>query len=101
MNTARNAELNKRVDKLRTLPASPAVLKPLLELMRLAPDKIQLDKVVNLVSYEKTIAAQLLRIAHSPLYGRVRPAESIQAAVVTLGIQRIEDIVLSNCIGTL
>jgi putative nucleotidyltransferase with HDIG domain len=101
MNTARNAELNKRVDKLRTLPASPAVLKPLLELMRLAPDKIQLGKVVKLVSYEKTIAAQLLRIANSPLYGRVRPAESIQAAVVTLGIQRIEDIVLSNCIGTL
>jgi putative nucleotidyltransferase with HDIG domain len=101
MKTASHAELHKRVDKLRTLPASPAVLKPLLELMRQAPDKIQLDKVVKLVSYEKTIAAQLLRIANSPLYGRVRPAESIQAAVVTLGIQRIEDIVLSNCIGTL
>jgi putative nucleotidyltransferase with HDIG domain len=55
--------------------------------------------VVKLVSYEKTIAAQLLRIANSPLYGRTKPAESIQAAIFTLGIQRIEDILLSNCFG--
>ena len=56
-----------------------------------------IDKVVKLVSYEKTITAQLLRIANSPLYGRTKPAESIQAAIFTLGIQRIEDILLSNC----
>jgi putative nucleotidyltransferase with HDIG domain len=101
MNTTSHAELHKRVDRLRTLPASPAVLKPLLDLMRQPPDKIQLDKVVKLVSYEKTITAQLLRIANSPLYGRVRPAESLQAAIVTLGIQRIEEIVLGNCVASL
>jgi HD-like signal output (HDOD) protein len=96
---SKNVELQKRVERLRSLPASPAVLKPLLDLLREPPDKIPLDRVVQLVSYEKTIAAQLLRMANSPLYGRSRPAESIQAAIVTLGIQRIEDILLSNCIG--
>jgi putative nucleotidyltransferase with HDIG domain len=101
MITTSNPELRKRVERLRALPSSPAVLKPLLDLLRQPPDNIPLDRVVQLVSYEKTIAAQLLRIANSPLYGRARPAESIQAAIVTLGIQRIEDILLSNCIGNL
>ncbi len=97
MTTAVNPELRKRVEKIRSLPSSPAVLKPLLDLLHQPPDRIELSKVEQLVSYEKTIAAQLLRIANSPLYGRVRPAESIQAAIFTLGIQRVEDILLSNC----
>lgn len=101
MITTENPELRKRVERLRSLPSSPAVLKPLLDLLRQPPDSIPLERVVQLVSYEKTIAAQLLRIANSALYTRARPAESIQAAIVTLGIQRIEDILLSNCIGNL
>jgi putative nucleotidyltransferase with HDIG domain len=92
-------EMQKKVEALRSLPSSPAVLKPLLDLLHQPPDKVQIDQVVKLVSYEKTITAQLLRIANSPLYGRTKPAESIQAAIFTLGIQRIEDILLSNCFG--
>jgi putative nucleotidyltransferase with HDIG domain len=101
MNAVPNAELRKRIEKLRVLPSSPAVLDPLLELLRQPPDDIHVERVAQLVSYEKTIAAQLLRMANSSLYARARPAESIQAAIVTLGIQRIEDILLSNCFGKL
>ena len=101
MTATANLELRQRVERLRSLPSSPALLKPLLELLHQPPDKISLDKLTQLVSYEETISAQLLRIANSPLYGRARPAESIQAAIVTLGIQRIEDILLSSCIGKL
>lgn len=50
------------------------------------------------VSYDKTIAAQCLRIANSPLYGRMKGTESVQAAVLTLGIQRVEDILLTCCL---
>jgi HD-like signal output (HDOD) protein len=99
--TSANTELRKRVEKLRSLPSSPAVLQPLLDLLRRPPDEIELSQVVQLVSYEKTIAAQLLRIANSPLYARARPAESIQSAIFNLGIQRIEDILLSHCFGNL
>jgi len=99
--TSANPELRKRVQKLRSLPSSPAVLLPLIDLLRRPPDEIELSQVVQLVSYEKTIAAQLLRIANSPLYARARPAESIQSAIFTLGIQRIEDILLANCVGNL
>lgn len=98
--TTPNSELRKRVENLRSLP-SPAVLQPLLALLRQPPDDIQLSKVVQLVSYEKTIAAQLLRIANSPLYARSQPADSIQSAIVTVGIQRVEGILLSNCFRNL
>jgi putative nucleotidyltransferase with HDIG domain len=96
-----NPELRNRVEKLRSLPASPAVLQPLLELLRKPPDEIEIAQVARLVSFEKTVAAQLLRVANSPLYARAVPADSIPAAISTLGIQRIEDILLSNCFSTL
>lgn len=90
--------LKKRVERLRTLPSSPAVLQPLLELLRSPSEQIDLKKVVQLVSYDKSITAQCLRIANSSLYGRARPTESIQAAVLSLGIQRVEDILLTCCL---
>src|SRR5689334_12450763 len=101
MTTTAHRELQKRVEKLRSLPSSPAVLQPLLELLYQSAETVDINRVVQLVSYEKTIAAQLLRMANSPLYGRTRPAESIQAAIFTLGIRRIEDILLSNCLSQL
>lgn len=96
-----NRELRRRVEKLRSLPSSPAVLKPLLELLHQPPDTIDIGRLVQLISYEKTIVAQLLRMANSALYARTLPAESIQAAILTLGIRRIEDILLSNCFNKL
>jgi putative nucleotidyltransferase with HDIG domain len=96
-----NSDLQKRIANLRALPSSPAVLKPLLELLRQPPDMIDIREVVKLVAYENTTAAQCLRVANSPLYGRACPAESIQAAILTLGIQRTEDILLGNCLNQL
>lgn len=91
-------ELKRRIERLHSLPSSPAVLQPLLDLLRQPTNRIDVKKVVQLVSYDKTIAAQCLRIANSSLYGRVRETDSIHAAVVSLGIQRVEDILLTCCL---
>jgi HD-like signal output (HDOD) protein len=101
MNSEVRQELKKRVQRLRSLPTSPVILQPLLELLRQPSDKIEFKRVVELVSYEKSIAAQCLRIANSPLFGRVNSTESIPAAVMSLGIRRIEDILLSCCLQQL
>ena len=53
------------------------------------------------MSYEKSISAQCLRIANSPLYARGRTTESIQGAVFSLGIRKIEDIMVSTCLSRL
>ena len=101
MTTGLRDTLRKRVERLRALPSSPAVLKPLLDLLHMPPEQIDLKRVVELVSYDKTIAAQCLRIANSPLYGRSRQTESISSAVLSLGIQRVEDILLTCCLHRL
>jgi len=98
MNTVLRDGLKRRVERLQCLPSSPAVLQPLLELLRQPSNRIDVKRVVQLVSYDKTIAAQCLRIANSPLYGRARETESIHAAVVSLGIQRVEDILMTCCL---
>jgi len=98
MSTGLREGMKKRVEQLRTLPSSPAVLQPLLELLRQPVETIEVKKVVELVSYDKTIAAQCLRIANSPLYGRTNGAGSVQTAILTLGIQRVEDILLTCCL---
>jgi HD-like signal output (HDOD) protein len=90
--------LKRRVERLQCLPSSPEVLQPLLELLRQPSNRIDVKKVVQLVSYDKTITAQCLRIANSPLHGHTRETESIHAAVVSLGIQRVEDILMACCL---
>jgi len=101
MNTGLQSDLQKRVKRLRKLPSSPAVLEPLLKLLRRPSDQIELREVVELVSYDNAIAAQCLRIVNSPLFGRSRVTDSIQAAVLSLGIRRIEVILLSCCLQKL
>jgi HD-like signal output (HDOD) protein len=98
MNAGLREGLKKRVERLRSLPSSPAVLQPLLDLLRQPSNRIDVKKVVQLVSYDKTIAAQCLRVANSPLCGRSKETDSISAAVVSLGIQRVEDILLTCCL---
>jgi putative nucleotidyltransferase with HDIG domain len=99
--TTARPSLVQRISTLKSLPASQAILKPLLDLLRQPLDDIEIPKVVELVSYEKTIAAQLLRIANSPLYARSSTVDSIQNAVFTVGVQRIEDILLTHCFSKL
>ena len=95
------SDLKKRVESLRALPSAPAVLGPLVDLLRKPVDQVDVKRVIELVSYEKSISAQCLRIANSPLYARGRTTESIQAAVFSLGIRKIEDIMVSTCLSRL
>jgi putative nucleotidyltransferase with HDIG domain len=87
--------LRLRVRNLETMPAMPAILSPLLRSLDLPPDEIEIEKVTGLISQDKSIAAQCLRIANSPLFGRYRNVESIRAAVISLGARRLRDILWS------
>ena len=95
MSVALQKGLPARVRSIERLPAMPAVLKPLLELLREPSDRVSVRKVVDMVSYDKSIVAQCLRIANSALFGRAKTTESIQDAVMSLGIERVKEITLS------
>jgi HD-like signal output (HDOD) protein len=91
-------EILPRIKELDSMPSVPAIVQPLTALLRQHPDRVKLEKVVELVSYDSAIAAQCLRVANSPLFGR-RNTETVRSAVIALGIKRIEAIVLGSCLN--
>ena len=92
-------DLRRRVSRIESTPAIPAVLVPLLKILNMPVDSVEVDEVARLVSYDQAIAAQCLRIAGSPLFGLARPPKSIPAAVMVLGLHRVESILLTSCMG--
>jgi HD-like signal output (HDOD) protein len=93
------AGLHERVKSIETMPAVPQVFLPLLDMLNLPPDLVKVDDVVKLVSYDNTIAAQCLRVASSPLFGLVKSPDTIKAAVLSLGLRRVQTILLTCCMG--
>ena len=99
MNTEISETIRERVSRIEVTPSIPAVFQPLLKLLNSPPDDVRLDEVIKLASYDSTIAAQCLRAASSPLFGLSRPADSMKAAVISLGLRRVETILLTCCMG--
>lgn len=99
MNPSVKATIRERVQKIEQMPAIPAVFLPLLKLLSNSAEDAEVDEVVRLVSYDNTIAAQCLRIASSPLYGLAQTPKSIKGAVMSLGLRRVETILLTCCLG--
>jgi putative nucleotidyltransferase with HDIG domain len=91
-------EIVPRIRALDAMPSVPAIVQPLANLLRQEPEQVNMEKVVELVSYDSTIAAQCLRMANSPLFGR-RNTETVRGAVLALGMKRIEAIVLGGCLN--
>jgi putative nucleotidyltransferase with HDIG domain len=99
MTASFTATIRERVQQIETMPAIPAVFLPLLKLLSSSAEDAKVDEVVRLVSYDNTIAAQCLRVAGSPLFGLAQPPKSIKGAVISLGLRRVETILLTCCLG--
>src|SRR5271165_3922004 len=93
------ATIRQRVQHIETMPAIPAVFLPLLKLLSNSGEEVNVDEVVRLVSYDNAIAAQCLRVASSPLFGMPQAPRSIKGAVISLGLRRVETILLTCCLG--
>ncbi len=92
------AQLLEEIKKVDAISAAPAILQPLLELMRLPSERISIEKVVELVSYDGAIAAQCLRLANSPFFGR-RQTETVRSAVMALGLERVRSTLFGLCLN--
>ncbi len=98
LDNERRTLLKAQIERLDSISTAPAILQPLLSLLRLPVDDIRIEKVVELVSRDGAIAAQCLRLANSPLFG-CRAVESARGAVMTLGIERVRSILFGLCIN--
>ncbi len=87
-----------RIDQLSSMPSLDAILQPLLAYLQQPFEQQDVQRIVDLISHDNSLAAQCLHIANSPLYGRWQSITNVRAAVVALGLQRMRDIALSCCV---
>jgi HD-like signal output (HDOD) protein len=96
---ARNVSLLSGIEDLRDIPTIPAVLAPLLRYMQRPAEQMDMHEVTNMIAQDKSLAAQCLQMANSPLFGKWQKIDSLKGAIVGLGMQRVSDIV--TCCGVL
>jgi len=88
-------EILKRLQRMDKMPTLQVVLIPLLRYLEQPIEKLEVQGVVDLISKDKSLTAQCLQLANSPLFGRQQSVDSIYSAVLALGMQRMCDIAVS------
>ena len=101
MNPATHKMLLRRVSEIGSLPAMPSILQSLGESLSANPSDANVDRIVELIAYDKSLAAQCLRVANSAMFRRRNDVETVKGAVVALGLWKIRDIVYSCTLPTL
>src|SRR5271154_4444646 len=87
--------LLRRLGGLRQIPTIPAVLVPLLRYLEQPVEQLDVQKITDFLAQDKSLAAQCLHLANSPLFGRSKKVESLHGAVVSLGFHHVSDIAMS------
>jgi Predicted signal transduction protein len=84
-----------RIEGLQHIPTIPAVLAPLLRYLDQPVEQLDVQKVTDMIAQDKSLAAQCLQMANSPLFGHWQKIDSLKGAIVGLGFQRVSDIAMS------
>jgi HD-like signal output (HDOD) protein/CheY-like chemotaxis protein len=79
---------------LGPLPSLPAVYCELRELVQ-QPEPPSRDAVAQVIMRDPAMAAQVMRIANSSIFGQRRRVETVSRAVFVLGLRLIETLTLS------
>ncbi len=95
MQPATHDMLVRRAKHLGVLPAMPQILTTLNESLGANSGMADIDKIVETISCDESLAAQCLRVANSALYGHRGDVATIRDAVLTLGLWRIRDLAFS------
>ncbi|MFZ0318032.1 MAG: HDOD domain-containing protein [Candidatus Sulfotelmatobacter sp.] len=93
--TATKQALLQRLEGLHQIPTIPAVLAPLLRYLQQPVEQLDVQKVTDLLSQDKSLSAQCLQMANSSLFGRAQNVQSLRGAVVSLGFSHVSDIAMS------
>jgi len=94
MNAESVETLRHKIRSIDSVPSMPVIIRPLLEMLQRPLEKLNVADVVNLISCDKSLAVQCVRMANSPLFPRLNEVENVRSAVVALGLQRVQSIVL-------
>jgi HD-like signal output (HDOD) protein len=101
LNVDTNKLLLRRVSEMGNLPAMPTVLQGLGKELSVEGSEANIDRVVELISFDKSLTAQCLRIGNSPLFRGRREVDSVRSAVLSMGLTKVRDIVYSCSLPSL
>lgn len=79
--------------RLTKIPAFPPIVLRLLNL--LSSNDVDIRDLVALVSSDPAFSAHLLRVANSPLFGFSAQIDSLQSALVILGLRRVRSLTMT------
>lgn len=78
---------------LARIPAFPPIVLRLLNL--LSRDGVEIRDLVALISSDPAFSAQLLQVANSPLFGFRSQIDSVQSALLVLGLRRVRALTMT------
>ncbi len=81
------------LNKIETIPTLPAIYQRLLSVLE-DPNSTSAD-IANVISLDQVTALKVLRIANSPIFRLTGRIDSIQQAVMQLGLIEVRNIVLA------
>ena len=94
----RRALLLEQIDLLESIPSVDAIVQPLIGYLQQPLERMDMQRVIDLISHDSSLAAQCLHMANSPLFGRWQSITTTRGAVIALGLQRMRDIAVSCCV---
>ncbi len=89
-----NKLLASLVGSVKDLPVLPRTYMALRE--KLASPNASIREIVNLVEQDVSICAKILQLVNSALFGLPREISTVQSAVTYLGIEMVQNLVLSS-----
>ena len=95
MNSVTYDILTQRVRQLGNLPAFPSILRTPTDALSRQANQINVEQLVEKISYDKSLTAQCLRLANSALFRQRGDVTPVRAAVFSLGLWRIRDLAFS------
>lgn len=85
------------VDRLKRLPALPAVISELLT--SFDNDDVDVDHIARQIARDQGLTARLLRVANSSFYGLQKRIATINEAVVVLGFRTVRGMAVGTFLG--
>ncbi|MEW6600986.1 MAG: response regulator [Nitrospirota bacterium] len=93
----KSEKLQKIINSLSSLPSLPhtylKVKKCLVDI-----DNVSIDQIADLIEEDTAISAELLRWANSALFGQRHQVDTVKRAVLVLGLDIVEGLVLSGAV---
>lgn len=89
-------EYKGRILQVANLPVMPTTLDEVNRLME-SPD-VSTEKIAKAISYDQAMAAKVLRMVNSPIYGFPGRISSLQHALTLLGLNVIRGVILSTAV---